>query len=426
MRSQIPLFTRAGFFILHIDCEIFKPPLSLPCMKNTLFLLLTLLVFSVYGQQRVTTLSNDAEISLITIGPGELLNDSFGHNAVRILDSKRKLDIVFNYGRFDFDTPNFYLKFARGKLLYEVGIDTYRNFEYGYKLQQRWIKSQTLNLTQDQKQDVFNFLTTNAKEENKYYKYDFFYDNCSTRPFEIIKDKTKVIMNYDHQEPGLSHRDLIHQYISWNTWGSLGIDVALGSVIDRPATAEEYLFLPHELMYAFEKAQFKTPEGIQPLAQQTETIFKPEVEHSYKSIFFLSPFFILGVLAIVILHKTYKDVTSNKPLGWLDSSLLLVTGILGILVAFLWFGTDHSATIWNYNLLWAFPFHILAAFAVTKTQPARWVYPYMKLAVIMMSLLFFHWIVGVQRYAIALLPLLIAITARYVFILKKIKATRIE
>lgn len=412
--------------MLTIDCEMFKPPLSLQGMKNVLLLLLLLLVSSLYGQQRVAPLSDTAEISLITIGPGELLNDSFGHNAVRVQDSKRGLDIVFNYGRFDFDTPNFYLKFARGKLLYEVGIDQYRNFEYGYKLQQRWIKSQTLNLTQDQKQEVFDFLVTNAKEENKYYKYDFFYDNCSTRPFEIIKDETKVVMNYDHQEAGLSHRDLIHQYISWNTWGSLGIDVALGSVIDRPATPEEYLFLPHELMYAFEKAQLQTPAGVQPLAQETETIFQPQIEHSYSSIFFLSPLCIFGILAVFITYKTYKDAGTNKPLGWLDSALLLTTGVLGILVAFLWFGTDHRATAWNYNLLWAFPFHLLAAFAVTKTQPSRWVYPYMKLAVIMMALLFFHWIVGVQRYALALLPLLMAITIRYIFILRRIKATRIE
>lgn len=409
----------------YIDCEIFTPTLSLPCMKNVLLFVFLLISTIGVTQNKFPQLSENGEISLITVGPGSLLNDAFGHNAIRVRDEKKGLDVVFNYGRYDFNTPNFYLKFARGKLLYEVGIDEYQNFEYGYKLQQRWIKSQKLQLSEAQKQDVFEFLANNAQEENKYYKYDFFYDNCSTRPFDLIRDETKVIMNYDHQEAGLTHRDLIYQYVAWNTWGSMGIDVALGSVIDRPATPEEYLFLPHELMYAFAKAEIKTPTGNQPLVKETETIFSPAIENTYGNNFLLSPLFILGLLAILIGYKTYKDHREHRALNWLDTTLLLSTGVIGLFVSFLWFGTDHIATKWNYNLLWAFPFHIFAAFAVTKLQPPQWVYPYMKLAVIMMALLFFHWIIGVQRYAFSLLPLLIALTIRFVFILSRIKATRV-
>ncbi len=407
-----------------IDCEIFIPPLSLQGMKN--LILLIFLCFSTLGfaQNKFISLSDDATINLITIGPGAVLNDAFGHNAIHVNDDALGLDIVFNYGKFNFNTPNFYLKFARGKLLYEVGVDKYDDFEYSYKLQQRWIESQELQLTQDQKQDVFEFLVNNAKEENKYYKYDFFYDNCSTRPFEIIKDEANVTMSYDHQEAGMTHRDLIHEYVSWNTWGSMGIDIALGSVIDRTATPEEYLFLPHELMYAFQEATINTPSGTLPLVKEAKTVFSPQIKHRYSTNFLLSPLFILGLLAGLIIYKTYKDHKNENPLGWLDTSILLITGLIGVVVFLLWFGTDHNATAWNYNLLWAFPFHILAAFAVKKVQPPQWVYPYMKLAVIMMSLLFFHWIIGVQRFALSLLPLLIAITIRYVFILRRIKVTR--
>lgn len=402
------------------------PTLSLQRMKNV-FLLVFLFISSVgFTQDKLITLSNDATISLITIGPGSVLNDAFGHNAIHVLDKQLGLDLAFNYGKFNFNTPNFYLKFAQGKLLYEVGIDEYPNFEYSYKLQQRWIKSQELQLTQIQKQDVFEFLVHNAKEENKYYKYDFFYNNCSTRPFEIIKGETQIIMNYDHQKSGLTHRDLIHEYVSWNTWGSMGIDIALGSVIDRKATPEEYLFLPHELMYAFAKAELKNPLTTQPLVKQTKTIFLPQEVKTYTSPFLLSPLFLLGLLALFIIYKTYRDYKKDTPLGWLDITTLILTGVTGVVVTFLWFGTDHNATAWNYNLLWAFPFHLFAAFAVTKNQPPRWVYPYMKLAVIMMTLLFFHWVIGVQRFALSLLPLLIAITIRYIFILKRIKTTRKE
>lgn len=401
---------------------------SLVSLYSMRYLLVIAFLFCtelVLAQQKYKQLSPEAEINLITIGPGQLLNDSFGHNAVHVRDTDQDIDIVFNYGTFNFNTPNFYLKFARGQLPYSVGINSYQNFEYSYKLQQRWIASQTLNITQQEKQEIYEFLVHNAQEENRYYNYDFFYDNCSTRPFYIIKNLVSGLeMDYTHQEAGLTHRDLIHQYVPWNTWGSLGIDVALGSVIDRPATPEEYLFLPNELMYAFAKAEVKAPRNFKPLVKQTETVFKPAITHAYSTPFLVSPLFILGLIAVLIVYKTLRDHKKSVPLGWLDIVLLISTGIIGILLSFLWLGTNHTATAWNYNLLWGFPFHILAAFVVTKVSPPQWIYPYMKLAIILMCLLFFHWIVGVQSYALALLPLLIAITLRYGFILRRLKAKR--
>lgn len=391
-------------------------------MRNALAITFLFFAGLVYGQQKYTQLSPQAEINLITIGPGQLLNDSFGHNAVHVRDASHNIDAVFNYGTFDFDTPNFYLKFARGQLPYSVGMNSYDDFEYSYKVQQRWIVSQKLNVSQAEKQEIFEFLVNNSREENKYYSYDFFYDNCSTRPFYIIKNLVSGIeMDYSHQEDRLTHRDLIHQYVPWNTWGSLGIDVALGSVIDRPATSEEYLFLPNELMYAFAEAQIKTPTGSKPLIKETETVFTPAVTHYYTTAFLVSPFFILSLIAIAILYKTYTDYKDSKKISFIDAAILLSTGIIGVLLTFLWLGTDHTATAWNYNLLWGFPFHILAAFVVTKSNPPQWIFPYMKLATILMCLLFFHWIVGVQDYALALLPLLIAITVRYWYIIKQLQ-----
>lgn len=392
-------------------------------MRYLLIILFFLVSLSSFSQLKYPILSDQSEINLISIGPGAELYDAFGHTAIHVKDTSQDLDIVFNYGVFDFDTPNFYLKFARGKLLYKLGLAPYKNFEYSYKSQQRWIKSQQLNLTQEEKRSAFQFLMSNQEEENKYYKYDFFYDNCATRPFYAIESDLgkRLQMNYGDQESGLTHRDLIHQYIPWNSWGSLGIDVALGSVIDRKATQEEYLFLPSELMNAFAKAKITTPTGVKPLVSDTRMVFTPSVIHSYGGAFFLSPIFIFSVIALLILYKTFKDAAQDRKIGWLDRVLLLVTGILGILVALLWFGTDHTATAWNYNILWAFPFHIFATFVVSKKNPPQWIYPYMKLTFILMLLLFFHWIIGVQKYALALLPLLIAIALRYLFILKKLK-----
>ncbi len=392
-------------------------------MKKLCLLFIFFISSYCQAQLKYPILSEKAEINLITIGPGPELYDAFGHTAIQVKDELQGINVVFNYGVFDFDTPNFYLKFARGKLLYKLSKSPYQRFIYNYKAQQRWIRTQTLNLSLQEKRNAFGFLMNNLEEKNRYYKYDFFYDNCATRPFYAVEADlgNTLQMDYSKQQKELTHRDLIHQYIPWNSWGSLGIDTALGSVIDRPATPEEYLFLPNELKDAFSKAQLSSTTGKKSLIIKEEKVFTPSYVHSYSTHFLLSPIFILGVIAFLILFRTYKDYKNDTPINLLDAILLIITGIIGVLVSFLWFGTDHTATAWNYNLLWAFPFHIIAGFIVIKKNPPRWIYPYMKLAIILVFLIFFHWTVGLHIYSIELLPLLIAITFRYLFILKRLK-----
>lgn len=392
-------------------------------MRKILFIGL-LFIFGTAAAQ--VTLSKNATVSLLTMGPGAELNDSFGHTAFRIKDAQRGIDVVYNYGVYDFDTPNFYTKFAQGKLLYKLGRNGYKDFFNHYKSQNREITEQVFDFTPAQVQRTLDFLENNYKPENRYYLYDFFYDNCATRPvdalYQIVGDDLKL--SYNHQPEGLSHRDLIHQFVHWNSWGSLGIDIALGSVIDRKAAPPEYLFLPEYVKDAFAKALLENSTFTKPLIKQTNNLHTPSSTPDRSGSFLLSPLFILGLLAIVLLYKTARDYKTRKDISLLDSSILGFTGVIGIGVLLLWFATDHTATKWNYNLLWAFPFHILAAFVVAKNDPPRWIYPYMKLALIMMVLLAFHWIIGVQKYAYALMPLLVAIAIRYAYILSRLKSIR--
>lgn len=201
-------------------------------------------IFSFFANAQQLKLSNQAEISVLTIGPGTLLNDSFGHNGFRVRDEGRRIDVVFNYGTFDFDTPNFYLKFAQGKLNYRLSHNPYDDFFQFYMAQNRSIEEQILDLTHTQKQQVFDFLLDNAKPENKYYLYDFFYDNCATK----MKDVLEVSLNteFNFQEPkafeAKTFRALIHEHVNKNSWGSLGIDVALGSIIDEKQVLKNICF----------------------------------------------------------------------------------------------------------------------------------------------------------------------------------------
>ncbi|WAC01967.1 DUF4105 domain-containing protein [Lacinutrix neustonica] len=188
------------------------------------------------------------------MGPGKLLNDSFGHSAFRVRTGT--IDIVYNYGMFDFNAPNFYLNFAKGKLDYYLGSNTYKRFVDLYIWQNRSIKEQVLNLTKDQKRALFSFLINNAKPENKIYAYDFFYDNCATK----MRDVTEAVLhsNINYKTPKTykaeSFRQLINTNIHWNSWGHFGINVALGSVIDQKAEPRNYMFLPNT-SFSFLKKQ---------------------------------------------------------------------------------------------------------------------------------------------------------------------------
>ena len=209
-------------------------------IKNYFFFIAVLITTIAVGQG--IPLTENAEISIITVGPGTNLNDSFGHNGFRIRDESSNIDIIYDYGRYDFNTPNFYLKFAQGKLLYEIGSNNFSPFFNYYKKQNRWIKEQILNLDYSEKKALFKYLQTNAKPENKKYTYDFFYDNCATKMRDVLLGLLGEKLEYkeDHITEAYTFRELIQKNVKANSWGSLGMDVAIGAVVDRKAKPIEY------------------------------------------------------------------------------------------------------------------------------------------------------------------------------------------
>ena len=242
-------------------------------MKKTRILTLLFLAFvSTLKAQEHIQLTRNTQISVLTIAPGNELADSFGHSAFRVRDPFLSVDYVYNYGTYDFNTPNFYGKFAQGKLLYQVSVTTYKRFIYSYTAQNRTVVEQILNLTKDEKQSFFEFLQNNIKPENKLYLYDFFFDNCATRLHDVSATilNDNIQFNYTFDETDLTFRDLIHKYLNKQPWGKFGIDLALGSIIDRKATPQEYLFLPDYINKSFEKGTIND----KPLVRITRTLFE--------------------------------------------------------------------------------------------------------------------------------------------------------
>jgi len=385
-----------------------------------LVLQILFLCWATLGWSQNLQLSKDTTVSVITFGPGNNLNDAFGHNAIRV--KSRFFDIAYDFGRYDFDAPNFYLNFARGKLNYLQGKNNYKNLISLYKNEDRSITEQTLNLTTTQKQDLYNTLEANYKKNQGAYLYDFFYDNCATKIRDIVETTLDGQLVYnvpkDYQEQ--TFRQLIDHNLHWNTWGSFGIDIALGSIIDRKATAREQLFLPEKVNVFFNNATLKN--NSQKLVINSNAIYtKQGINGNKVSTFLISPLFILVIVASVILFITYKDYKNNTRAKGLDMTIFIITGSVGVLLFLLWFATDHTATAYNYNVLWAFPISLFCILQILKATPKKWYIAYIKFMILMLCLMVMHWTIGVQRFAPALVPLIIALAIRYIYLLRYYK-----
>ncbi|MEZ4858009.1 MAG: DUF4105 domain-containing protein [Flavobacteriaceae bacterium] len=391
-------------------------------MKKFYILFILLFFQNFYSEAQEITLSENAEISIITIGPGKNLYDKFGHSAFRIKDEVNGIDLAYNYGTYDFNTPNFYTKFAQGKLHYNLSVAYFEPFFQNYVSENRWVKEQVLNLTFAQKKALFQYLQNNAKSENRGYLYDFFFDNCATKIRDVLVSVLGKNLNYNDNfvTEQYTFRQLIQKNVNCNTWGSLGMDVAIGAVVDRPATAWEYQFLPQ---YVFEAAAVATVQkntSSEPLVKKTNLLFEnlPTEENTN---FFTSPLFVFGILGLIILVVTYRDFRKGKRSRYLDGSILFVTGVIGVLLLLLWFATDHSTTVNNYNVLWAFPLSLFLFVAISKSKPKKWLSKYYAFLLILLALLCLHSITRVQTFAIGFIPLFIALGIRYLYVFSFLK-----
>ena len=386
-------------------------------MRKLFLSILIFIGFAIHMNAQHLQLTSNAQISVITVAPGNELVDSFGHSAFRVRDSYLSVDIVYNYGTYNFNTPNFYGKFAQGKLLYDLGVSRFDNFLQHYAAQNRTVVEQILNLTKEEKQQFFEFLQTNARSENKSYLYDFFFDNCATKLRDVSNEilTENIQFNYIYDEMNLTFRDLIHKYLDDQAWGKFGIDLALGSVIDRKATPEEYSFLPDYIYKNFEKGIINN----KPLVRITRTLFSSKPTKKKQT--YLTPFLLFSLLTILVIWISYRDYKKSNRTKWLDFLLFFFTGVVGLVVLLLWFATDHSATQGNYNILWAFAPNLVVGFLMLHKELKPWLKKYILLLLILIATTCIIWILKIQIFSIVLIPILIMLGVRYTFLFKKFK-----
>ncbi|MFN8887079.1 MAG: DUF4105 domain-containing protein [Cyclobacteriaceae bacterium] len=382
-------------------------------MKKLFLLALLLISLSAKTQ---TLLSSKAEISLITCGPyqGELYS-AFGHSAIRILDPEFNIDYAFNYGVFDFDQPNFYLNFARGRNDYLLAVYNFSDFKGPYLRDNRYIHEQILQLTQDQKQKIFDFLIWNAQSENRTYRYDYFYNNCSSKVRDVFAEVFKDQIQFDGSfiKTNYTIRDLTDIYLQQQPWGDLGIDICLGLPMDKKATPYEYMFLPDYLESSFDHA---TLNG-SPIVKQKIAVYESVPEST--SFHWYHPWIVWGIIFLLVSLLSYRDWKRKRLTKWFDITLFGILGLLGWLLLLLWTATDHKAAANNFNLLWAIPFHLFAAIALFKKSIPAWTHTYFRVIVIITAALLGGWALLPQQMNSYLLPLVFIILMRSILLSRK-------
>ncbi len=324
------------------------------CGLNLLILLLFTGLSPAKGSSpsNLQDLSSKAKASLLTIEPGDQLFSLFGHTSLRIKDPVTGIDQTYNYGTFDFNTDDFYWKFALGNLQYFLSITPFENAKKDYLRNGRAVIEQRLNLSSKQTKRLYNYLQTNAQPENRYYSYEFFYDNCTTRIFKAIKAATgdSLLLQRSLNADQKSYRQFINSYLRPVPWVKLGINILLGLPADDIPTGPKTLFLPDILKKIFGNANIqKTDTSVALVTSQT--IYAPSNNTGLipplltPKLAFWSLFFVMVPFGIAFPEKTLFW-------SWVDRILFNIVGGVGILIVFFWLFSAYPVTKWNANIVW--------------------------------------------------------------------------
>jgi Domain of unknown function (DUF4105) len=362
--------------------------------------------------------SCNLRISLLTCSPGQELYSVWGHTAIRVTDQNTGMDMVFNYGTFDDTDPNFYLKFTKGMMHYALSAYPFSDFLMEYQYQGRGIVEQTLRLACDEKHNILEALQVNNTGANRFYYYYFHTDNCTTRAKEIIVKHIRDSFLFKNILPpgSVTFRNLIHVYLdnSHQYWSKFGIDLFLGTNLDKKPTNEEAMFLPDYLKQGFDSALVNQ----QPLIIQSQIVlpWPPEDKNSGT---WLVPFLVFtGLLVIVGTISLSKTARMQKVLVLFDSGFFFVVGLLGLMMVILWVIRIDTVCRDNFNILWALPTHIVTAFFVFHKK--IWVRKYFQIVFWISIALAFTWFFLPQQLNNAVGPLLLLIIIRSYHHSKKI------
>jgi hypothetical protein len=384
---------------------------------KTTFLLLFFPFWAFSNSFNISENIESTEISVLTCDPGNEIYSLFGHSALRIKNPINGQDLVVNWGLFEFSESQFQFgyDFAKGRLKYYMGIQLMSNFITEYRRSKRGIREQVLNLSNQEKYQIIQLLEENYKPENRKYKYEFFYDNCSSRLRDVIKKVFGENINF-YQSPKsnkFTFRETIHLYLESFPWLKLGIDLVLGKKIDKLVSNENLMFLPLNVEEIFDKSLVENNGSIKNLVKSKNTLIESfENKNKLNNIGFYS-WILLAITLSLIVFKL------DKALRVWSSLNLFIIGLLGIVLVFMWIGTDHNATKMNFNLLWASPFHFILIFYLIKESWNNFTYWYLILSLILIFTTILFWFTLTQEFNSFVKPIILELVIIYYYYFKK-------
>ena len=353
-------------------------------------------------------LSSKAQISLMTCSPtDDAVYTLYGHTAIRICDPLYDMDIVFNYGIFHSFKPGFLYRFAKGETDYMVQSYSFEHYLIEYIERGSGIIEQILNLLPEEKDALWQALVWNERPENRVYRYNFFFDNCATRPAAMIEKYIQGTLKYAPPTKRQSFRDAINYCTRNNPWITFGCDLVMGMSTDRLMTFKETFFLPVYLQDAFDRAEIVRDHETVPLVIKTNAFNEadPLPEPSPLSIL-ISPIACFSLLLIILSVITFIEWRRKKQCRWIDPLLFFAAGIGGCILYFLSFFSVHPGMYPNISSLWMHPFHLFGVilFSLKKYNSMAIRYHFINFAAILVMSV--AWIFIPQHFNIAFIPLI--------------------
>ena len=364
---------------------------------------------------------DSVRISLLTCAPGSEIYALFGHSAIRYENPEKDQDWVFNYGMFSFKEPNFVMRFVKGETDYQLGVVPFRYFEMEYALRGSSVYQQVLNLTDEEKVRLISLLEENYLPSNRVYRYNYFYDNCTTRARDKVEESIQGKVVYPETEKEVSFRDIIHEFTAGSEWGEFGIDLCLGSEADEPIDERKQMFAPFYMMEAARGAMIHRADTVVPLVLEEFKVVDAVLED--EPAFPLSPMTCAMGLLVATAFVVGWGIRKGRPcLAW-NVLMFFLQGLGGCIVAFLFFFSLHPTVGSNWLLML---FHPLALFYLPimiyrgikgKKDPYHWLNVVL-LTSFMILMLFISQEFNLTVLPLALSLLLVSVGHIYTYYLK--------
>ena len=336
--------------------------------KGLLYIVLTVLLSVVNITAGAQSMNNNdsIQISLLTCSPGKEVWAQYGHTAIRYYDKGKGLDLAINYGIFSLDQTYFIPRFVLGMTDYRMGIQAMDDFLAQYSYEGRGVVEQVLNLSPKDKDVIYEALQENMKPENVVYRYNYFFDNCTTRARDMIVNHLHGRVVYPPAKPDATFRAMIHEWNYKDKWSQFGEDLLLGVNADRKTTKSEQQFLPENLRLDFDKATYNG----KPLVKQTNELLPAETIETEPSSL-LSPIFVAFLFATISIIITFFSYRKQRVYWLWDAVLMLTSGLIGIIL-FIMIFSQHPCVSLNFIIFFFNPLPLFFLYPTVKRKKTLW------------------------------------------------------